>query len=117
MAGPSILLVAALALGAGFLWDVRGFAIATRRRFEKRSFDGAPPKEMSIWGYRAFGIWCFVFRIARFVPAAAMRRRLDRRTFDDVPPTRLPRRAYRAFGVGCFVFGIAQFVMFAALEH
>ena len=73
MFGPSILLVVCLAMGAGFFWDIRGFAAAARRRFEERRFDGALHRKLPSWAYRAFGIWCFAFGIGQFLFAALKR--------------------------------------------
>ena len=72
---PSILLVASLAMGVGFFWDVRGFATTMRRRLEERDFDGALYRRLPSWAFRAFGVWCFVFGIGQFALFAALERK------------------------------------------
>jgi hypothetical protein len=63
--GSLVLLLLALAMGAAFLWDIRGFATRMRVRLEAREFDGGLYRRLPPWTFRAAGIWCIVFGVGQ----------------------------------------------------
>jgi len=72
---PSItLLIAAVVIGAGFFWDIGGFATVMRRQVESQNFDAGLDKRLPSWVFRTFGAWCFVFGIGQFLLIAALTR-------------------------------------------
>jgi len=62
-----VFLIVSWAMGAGFFWDIRGFATHMRARVEAQPITGRLNRLLPSWFYRAFGVWCFVFGTGVFV--------------------------------------------------
>ena len=63
--GSAVLLVAAFAMGAAFIWNLGGFADRMRQGLEDAPLAGVLYRRMPSWTLRAFGIWCLIFGIGQ----------------------------------------------------
>lgn len=58
---PVLFFVAAVAMGATFIWDIGGLASKMRADLDESPLHGALHRRLPSWAYRAFGVWCIIF--------------------------------------------------------